>query len=387
MRVTTTSRGRRRGSSTHPFFIQRRKKRDKYIDGETDGREELTSMRFFVGVVVVWLVRWVTSVEVMVAASRNHYGGMVAVVASAAAQSGSLSFLLVVRKGEDLVLVEKAARCAGRDSVVRVVDFDLGDWPFGGARPLSHKQPRLSDALNYARFFVGDLFPEDSEVIYLDSDVLVMKDLNVLRAEAAKAFLETPSASVAVVPRDFKKVCGHVVDCQKAARFENVTLETMEKKLHAFNAGVVVIHVKRWKDQGLKEKVETWIARNNDGGLYDLGSNPPLVLAVKDDFVRLDLRWNCMRGIRRQHSHNAACWPGAFIRHFPGDDKPWVVPTTTTTRKAPQKQQNTTHYQDWHRHVPKFLDDMTQERQAECRSYLHRLKVSSDIFQSHHHVE
>ena len=62
---------------------------------------------------------------------------------------------------------------------------------------------------------------------------------------------------------------------------------------------------------------------NSEPRIYSLGSNPPLVLAVGDAFVRLDERWNCMHGLRRQHRHNTRCWAGAFVRHFPGDEKPW----------------------------------------------------------------
>ena len=47
------------------------------------------------------------------------------------------------------------------------------------------------------------------------------------------------------------------------------------------------------------------------------------VLAVGPDLARLDPRWNCMRGIHRQHAHNTRCWGGAFIRHYPGGAKPW----------------------------------------------------------------
>ena len=33
-----------------------------------------------------------------------------------------------------------------------------------------------------------------------------------------------------------------------------------------------------------------------------------------------------MRGIHKQHPHITNCWPDAFIRHYPGGDKPWALP-------------------------------------------------------------
>lgn len=253
---------------------------------------------------------------------------MLGVVASASAASeepGSLNFLLVVPKGDAKGLMA-VARCAALEApLVRVMDFELGDWPTNATKQIS-RHTRLSDPLNYARFFIGDLFfPDEELVVYLDSDVVVRRDLKHLVTEAENA-LKNTDAVVAVAPRDFKRVCGHVVDCDKAATLANTSTSLMEGRLHAFNAGVVVVNVSMWKRRKMTSKVAHWIVLNHDHHLYDLGSNPPLVLAVADNWVRLDAKWNCMRGLRRQHAHNTACWDTAYLRHFPGDDKPWLSP-------------------------------------------------------------
>ena len=95
--------------------------------------------------------------------------------------------------------------------------------------------------------------------------------------------------------------------------------------MHSFNAGVVVFELDRWRSTKRLDSVARWISRNevSQGKVYKLGSNPPFVLAVGPDLARLDPRWNCMRGIHRQHLHNTRCWDGAFIRHYPGGAKPW----------------------------------------------------------------
>ena len=130
---------------------------------------------------------------------------------------------------------------------------------------------------------------------------------------------------VAAAPRDFKRVCDHLVNCGAAAvlaRFADPA-----RALHAFNAGVVVFDLDRWRVRRLAADVERWVATNAaaDPPIYRLGSNPPLVLAVGEDWARLDPRWNCMRGIHRQHPHNTACWRDAFVRHYPGGAKPWAM--------------------------------------------------------------
>ena len=107
--------------------------------------------------------------------------------------------------------------------------------------------------------------------------------------------------------------------------------------MHSFNAGVVVFELDRWRSTKRLDSVARWISRNeaSQGKVYKLGSNPPFVLAVGPDLARLDPRWNCMRGIHRQHAHNTRCWGGAFIRHYPGGAKPWdEVEVTRSIRRA-----------------------------------------------------
>lgn len=255
------------------------------------------------------------AVEVLVAASRSHYPGLIAVVGSAANSSAKpeeLRFHLLVSEDESPDEIRAALSCACPSSSLMVQRFTLGNWARGSQLTTN---ARLAEPLNYVRFFIGQLLPHASTAIYLDSDVHVQDDLLKLHNEARRKLDAEPRALVAVVPRDHKKVCGHLIDCQKVTNIQD--------RLHAFNAGVLVFDLVRWRAEKMLDQVERWVIANQRGGLYALGSNPPLVLAVQDRFVRLDPRWNCMHGLRRQHEHNLRCWPDAKIRHFPGDTKPW----------------------------------------------------------------
>lgn len=255
-------------------------------------------------------------VEVVVAASRAHYEGLVVVVGSAANSSRAaerLRFHVLVPPTESTQEVEALLQCTCPRSSLVVRSFELGTWA-SGAR-LTDKS-RLAEPLNFARFFVAELLPAASTAVYLDSDVLVRGDLLDLHAEAQAKLDGQPDALVAVVPRDYKRVCGHVVvDCDKVPNPD---------ELHAFNAGVLVVDLERWREARMLQVVEAWVLANHKDRLYALGSNPPLVLAVRDRFVRLHPTWNCMRGLRKQHAHNANCWLEARIRHYPGDHKPWA---------------------------------------------------------------
>ena len=188
---------------------------------------------------------------------------------------------------------------------------------------------RLAEPLNYARFFVDQLLPADAETaIYLDSDVTVRASLVDLDAVARRKFAANTSALVAVVPREYKNVCRGFVNCRHPAIRR--VFPRPEAELHAFNAGVVVFHVRRWAAQHVRDKAKAWILENaktaeRQHRVYTLGSNPPFMLVVGRRWAALDHRWNCMRGLRRQRLHNTRCWADAYVRHFPGGRKPWEL--------------------------------------------------------------
>ncbi len=258
-------------------------------------------------------------INVVVACSKAHYTGALAVVASATnatlSQRHRLRFLLLVDDATKVESIGRAARCAIENQAqISVKHFhNISRFPAPRAR-----DPRLRDPLNYARFFVGELLPQARRCIYLDTDVFVERSLADLDDAARQLFADQSDAVIAAVPRDFKKPCDGVVNCK-------LPIVRSRGEMHSFNAGVVVFELDRWRSTKRLDSVASWIARNeaSQGKVYKLGSNPPFVLAVGPDLARLDPRWNCMRGIHRQHLHNTRCWGGAFIRHYPGGAKPW----------------------------------------------------------------
>ncbi|KAH8095271.1 glycosyl transferase [Aureococcus anophagefferens] len=173
-------------------------------------------------------------IHVVVAASRNHYAGLLAVVASATNATGAdaarLRFLLLVDGAGDAAAVGAAAACAAGDSARadafaprRLAAAD-GRGPRASATRSTtraaarHSGPPARAPRPRARFFVGDLLPEARRAIYLDADVVVEASLAGLDGAAAAAFAANATAVVlAAAPRDFKRVCDHLVNCGAAA--------------------------------------------------------------------------------------------------------------------------------------------------------------------------
>lgn len=105
----------------------------------------------------------------------------------------------------------------------------------------------MSD-LNFARFYLSNLLVADIEkVIYLDADTIILGDVAKLYDET---LIDSNDFPFAAVSRKEKKICGSFLNCEvpEVARLmHDHGIFDPEKQLDAFNAGIMVIHLKRWK--------------------------------------------------------------------------------------------------------------------------------------------
>lgn len=106
----------------------------------------------------------------------------------------------------------------------------------------------LASDLNFARFYLSEILEGDAEkVVYLDADTIVLADVAVLYDETLTAANDELFAAVS---RKNKKICGAFLNCGVAGvdsllRVHGIT--DPEEQLDAFNAGIMVIHLRRWK--------------------------------------------------------------------------------------------------------------------------------------------
>ncbi|KAJ8602459.1 hypothetical protein CTAYLR_001293 [Chrysophaeum taylorii] len=267
-------------------------------------------------------------VHVVVAGDRAQSLGIVACARSlfAATLHPERVMLHVIADENAAPDIDDALRCAlEAKHRFHVYAFDLQRYakkndtqPLRIRVPLKKHKINLASDLNFARFYLTEfLAPDVAKVVYLDADTIVLKDVATLYDAAlagAKGYV------FAAVSRANKKICGAFLNCERPeveALLRNHQIDDPENQLDAFNAGVMVMHLERWKLERFTEKIEYWIRWNEQIPLYDLASNPPLVLAARGEFEHLDEGWNCQR------SH--ACWDAgnASALHWNGVNKPW----------------------------------------------------------------
>lgn len=179
--------------------------------------------------------------------------------------------------------------------------------------PMKKHKVNLASELNFARFYLTDMLNAD-KVVYLDADTIVVGDV----AQLYDSTLVSSGFPFAAVSRKHKKICGAFLNCDNtevAAVLERNGVT--EDQLDAFNAGVMVLDLKTWKRVDFTKQVEYWIRWNEQIPLYDLASNPPLVLAARGRFEHLADEWNCQRLM--------PCWSNGTARvlHWNGAVKPW----------------------------------------------------------------
>ena len=258
-------------------------------------------------------------VHVVVAGDRAQSLGIVACARSMlnATNSPDRIVLHVIVEASLVTDITTALECALQRKV-SVYAFDLGGRLM--IRPPRNKaKTNLASSLNFARFYLHDILPKDVEkILWLDADTVVLRDIVPLYDEA---FRKNDFAVAAVSRKDVKHVCGPVVHCdlpEVRDLLRSKGISHPEADLDAFNAGVMLLDLQRWVNYGYTEDVEFWIQKNTELPLYDLASNPPLVLTIRRDFQRLDESWNC--------HHGSPCWDGnASVMHWNGAKKPWAL--------------------------------------------------------------
>ena len=125
----------------------------------------------------------------------------------------------------------------------------------------------------YYRLFLGELLEESIEkILYLDTDTMVLHDLEDLFNQ------DMNNCSMGVV-----------IDTNAA--FNKKQLNHKEIKLY-FNSGVILMDLKKFRNDNILQKFEDYIANNNEKSIY--GDQDVLNVVMADDIFELDPSYNVM---------------------------------------------------------------------------------------------
>ncbi len=186
---------------------------------------------------------------------------------------------------------------------IRWLAVDLS--PFGDFATLSH-----ISKMTYSRFLIPSIFPDTvSKVLYLDTDLLVLDDLNTLwETDLEGAVLGAVTDDLDHYLKGDKEGCAEVPRLKEIPRVRNY-----------FNAGVLLIDLDRWREERISEK-----------SLKYLAQHPTLPFADQDAlnvigdclWKQVESRWNFQDHYEKRIAEmNPNARPG--IVHFVTRFKPW----------------------------------------------------------------
>ena len=170
----------------------------------------------------------------------------------------------------------------------------------------------------FSRLFVGYVLPPECEkFIYLDCDMIILADV-------ARLHDETTQGTTLYAVRDLGSPWASSGDGIYNHQELNIPADAP-----MFNAGVLVVDLKRWREENVATQVIDYAIRHAGKSFND---QTALNVAVYGNWTRLDPRWNqCHEGLLFENSRALGIshddWLRScehpYIMHFSGLTKPW----------------------------------------------------------------
>ena len=179
----------------------------------------------------------------------------------------------------------------------------------------------LENPLNYARSYLADLLEECVErVIYLDSDIIVVDDIQDLWKVSltGSKVIGAPEYCHANFTRYFS------YEFWSSYEFSEVFKGRKNRPCY-FNTGVMVMDLVKWREGEYTKKIEKWMEIQKVRRVYKLGSLPPFLMVFGGDIEAIEHRWN-QHGLGGDNVVDScrSLHPGPVsLLHWSGKGKPW----------------------------------------------------------------
>jgi lipopolysaccharide biosynthesis glycosyltransferase len=235
-------------------------------------------------------------VDIVLSADRLVLPGLAVTVRSALENATSQLNIHVISSGLRDSDQDKLRRSWGHPNCGSVVFVEIGKEYLQSFRSTAYLKSKTS----YARYFVGDMFPRLDRCIYLDADLLVLRDLT-------EAFEMELDGNIAAAVRDICIRLKHDDPMLKRR------LKLRDEKNY-FNAGFMVMELNAWRREQLSNKlVKLSIDRFDDLHSQDQDA---LNVVLEDRTRIMEVSWNTIQ-------YEKPMPLAGNIVHLIGSVKPW----------------------------------------------------------------
>lgn len=219
----------------------------------------------------------------------------------------SFHFMLVDQYWSNEFLVEVA------NSLNPLSSFEASTWePLPSVirrMKIRGRRKDLSAPANYARFYVSKVFPKLDRFIYLDNDVLAVRSIDELWMVPLGR-----SNVIAMVNQCDGRFRSHVIKHHFFNTKHPIFRDTFGVKNYSCypNAGVMLVNQTLYNELNQLQRVEELIKLNQKEFIYELGSQPLVVLTNWNSYLPLEPKWNVRSGVLINEPH---------LFHYNGKDE------------------------------------------------------------------
>ncbi|KAK8451356.1 hypothetical protein SEVIR_6G203100v4 [Setaria viridis] len=176
------------------------------------------------------------------------------------------------------------------------------------------QNPKYLSILNHLRFYLPEIFPKLSKVLFLDDDIVVQQDLSYLWSIDLKG-----------------KVNGAVHTCgetfHRFDRYLNFSNPLIAKKFDrracGWAYGMNMFDLSEWRKQNITDAYHYWQNLNANRQLWKLGTLPAGLVTFWNNTFPLDRSWHLL-GLGYKPNVNQRDIERAAVVHYNGNRKPWL---------------------------------------------------------------
>jgi lipopolysaccharide biosynthesis glycosyltransferase len=158
--------------------------------------------------------------------------------------------------------------------------------------------------MTYARLLIPEMFPDADRALYLDSDILVLRDLTPLWETDLEGNL-----------------LGAVLDgMDPQLKSGDQTLQVVPHVRSYFNAGVLLMDLNKWREERISERALEYLGQFPNSPFSDQDA---LNVVCDGRWKRVDGRWNCQAHLNYNDLSKMRAEQVPAIVHFVTSGKPW----------------------------------------------------------------
>jgi lipopolysaccharide biosynthesis glycosyltransferase len=237
-------------------------------------------------------------VDIALCADRLALPGLAVTVRSALENTTSQLNIHVVSSGLLESDQEKLRKSWNHPHCGIVVFAEIGNEYIHSFRSTAY----LKSKVTYARYFIGEIFPQLNRCIYLDSDLLVLRDLT-------EAFELELYGNIAAVVRDISIRLSHDDPALKRRL-------GLRDERNYFNGGFMVMELEEWRREQIANKlVKLSIDRFDDLHSQDQDA---LNLVLENRVLLMEVSWNVSQ-------YEKPMPLAGNVVHLIGTVKPWHI--------------------------------------------------------------